>query len=250
MVQGKHAGGAGRYWAVGAVAGGVLLAVAVGGLWLNERGDGPLRAAPATSSSSAPSIAPPAITTPSPTPSTTTRTVPAGLRACEKAVEAAERLVSEAGTGADHWRRHVKAYRDVVDGRIPYAAADREWRVTREAGPGDVRRFARAERAYRGVADDCQGVTQEAGAELSATAQACADRRLTAAEAVSSGRRVMAQWDGHLDDMAARVSHRLSDGQARVLLRAAVREAPGRLTTFERAREALDDAPTCELPAA
>lgn len=75
-------------------------------------------------------------------------------------METAERAVAEAGTGADHWRRHVKAYRDVVDGRIPYAAADREWRVTREAGPDDVRRFTRAERACEDSAADCEGATQ------------------------------------------------------------------------------------------
>lgn len=246
MVQGKHSGGTGGYWVAGAVAGGVLLAVSVGGLWLNERGDGPLRAAPAAT----PAVEPPAVTLPSSTPGTTARAVPPMLRACAQAVQAAERVVDEAATGADHWRRHVKAYRDVVDGRIPYAAADREWRLTREAGPGDVRRYERAEQAYEGSIADCEGATSQAGEELSATAQACADRRLAAAKAVTSGRRVMAQWDGHLDDMAARLTHQLSDGRARVLFRTGAREAPGRLAAFQSARKALQDAPACELPTA
>lgn len=65
---------------------------------------------------------------------------------------------------------------------------------------------------------------------------------------MTGARRVMAEWDGHLDHMAARLSQQLSDGQARVLFRAATREAPGRLAAFAAGRQGLEDAPACELP--
>ena len=165
-------------------------------------------------------------------------------------MRAAELIVTLGSRGAESWGAHVQAYRDVVDGEIRYAEADREWKRTKKAGETDVARFKQAADSYEPVGGVCRDVRSEAGDAHQQRARACAERAQAADAAVRRADRVMGQWEDHLEQMAQRDSHLLGDAQARRLFRAAVKKAPGDIEALSQAGERLEQAPECDVPSA
>ncbi len=259
MARARHAGaGAGARWGTaGAVSALLLLGAAGGGLYLTTRDVQPERSvsapvlAPSTApTSDSPSTAPSSpSSSPAPTASGRSTALPEALLDCGRAVRTAERVVSAGSRGGENWGAHVQAYRDLVDGEIPYRQADREWKRTKKAGGTDVKRFDQASDAYEPASDACRGVEQKAGGTSAALAEACAERGAVADAAVRRADQVMDRWEDHLEQMAQRESHRLGDAQARKLFRVAVKKAPGEIKALQRAEDRLERAPECDVPA-
>lgn len=256
MARARHAdAGAGTRWGTaGAVSALLLLGAAGGGLYLTTRDVEPERtvSAPVLAPTSAPASPPPAAPSASssaPTASARSTTPPDALLDCGRAVRAAERAVDVGSRGSQNWGAHVQAYRDVVDGEIPYREADREWKRTKKAGKSDVARFDKAFDAYEPAGKACQGVEEEAGGTSADMVEACAERAEVADAAVRRADQVMDRWEDHLEQMAQRDKHRLGDAQARELFRVAVKKAPGEIKALQRAEDRLDRAPECDVPA-
>jgi hypothetical protein len=190
-------------------------------------------------SSSSPSASP----SPSPTPSSQASQEPAALRACAKEVAGAEKVVAAAKQGVANWHMHVQARTDMLDGRMSVTEMDAMWKRTRLSGPADQKRFSTAMDAF----DPSPACTKldKVPAAQKGEATECVARDRTAHKAMDAAKAAMADWKSHLANMAAYAAGEMSSTEAQTKWVEAWRNAPPNIEAYEKARKALDDAPSC-----
>jgi hypothetical protein len=169
--------------------------------------------------------------------------VPAALRACAKEVADAEKVVSAAKKGVAHWRTHVQARTDMLDGRMSVSEMDAMWKTTRLAGPADQKRFHAAMDSYH-PSPACTKLS-DTPSQAKASAADCSARYKSAEKAVEAAKAAMADWKSHLDNMAAYAAGEMSSEEAQTKWVEAWRNAPPNIKAYQKARTALDDAPSC-----
>jgi hypothetical protein len=172
---------------------------------------------------------------------------PATLRACAASVNSAERAVTVAGTGVGHWRRHVKARTDMLEGRISEKRMHAIWARTKAAGPGDQKRFDEAMRASDRLSR-C-GRMRGVPATDRTMADHCRERARAATRALSSGEAAMKDWRVHLANMAKYAHNKMSASMAQDRWVRAWRNAPKNISRFRAARATLNGAPRCSAVA-
>jgi hypothetical protein len=200
-------------------------------------------AASADSSSPSPSAESSPGASPTTGPSGGTAQEPAALRACAKEVAGAGKVVAAAQQGVAHWRTHVQARTDMLDGRMSVSEMDAMWKRTRLAGPADQRRFKAALDSYDS-SPACRDLGDVPAADKS-TAADCATRYKAGKAAMAAAEAAMADWKSHLGNMAAYAAGKMSREEAQTKWVEAWRNAPPNIKAYEKARTALDDAPSC-----
>jgi hypothetical protein len=168
---------------------------------------------------------------------------PAALRACAEEVAGAEKVVAAAKQGVDDWHTHVQARTDMLDGTMSVTEMDAMWKRTRLSGPADQRRFSTAMDAYD-PSPACTKLKSVPAADK-ADAADCAARYQSAEKAMDAAKAAMADWQSHLDNMAAYAAGEMSPAEAQSKWVEAWRTAPPNIEAYQKARAALDDAPSC-----
>ena len=165
------------------------------------------------------------------------------LQTCRERVEAADALLKAADTGIGHWSQHVQAQTKADRNRISVTMLDRVFEKTREAGPADRKRYARARKAYDAVDGSCASVPG-APAELAADLTSCSTRAEAQKRLLRAAEPAMADWKAHLAKMERSAEDPQPDDQA-VWLRD-WRAAPPHLGAYTEAVQKFeDDAPRC-----
>jgi hypothetical protein len=158
--------------------------------------------------------------------------------ACAAEIRTTEAVVAAARTAAEHWREHVQARTDLLNGKNSEAATKAIWKRTRLAGPGDIAALNAALTAQAKSADSCAKLP-------GATAAACT-QRLTALDAAATADRAAAgDWANHLAMMAAHAAGDFGAEHAQEMWVAAWTHAPRNLNAAARANATLATAPTC-----
>ena len=194
---------------------------------------------------SAASTAPAPRTSPRPTADSSAQVSRAteALRTCRERVEAADALLEAADTGIGHWSQHVEAQTKADRNRISVTMLDQMFAKTREAGPADRKRYARARKAYDEVEGRCTSLPG-APAELAADLTSCSTRAKAQERLLRAAEPAMADWMAHLGKMRRSAENPQPDDQA-VWLRD-WRAAPPHLDAYtEAAQKFQDDAPRC-----
>ena len=228
MARGKRARRKGRArWWIGAVAAAVL--VSLGALWAphvtffgGEPSDDDRRGIALQGQGSA-------------------RTL---LATCAADLEAADRAVSVAAAGVQHWRTHVEARTQMLDGDISLRTMTAIYERTRRRGGTDHDRFDAALRAVEG-AGPCAELRSVNSESVGPPGPDCVARSQAAIEALAAARAAMADWQSHLHHMDSYDDGGMSTGTARRLWIAAWREAPGNIAAYHDKRRALARAPSC-----
>ena len=198
----------------------------------------------------APNTRPSASTRPSPSaaPSSATKAPNrAGLRklrACATTIHATERAVRAADIGVSHWKSHVQARSDMLEGRISMKEMDSVWARTQAAGPLDQKRFRQALRAS-GQPSKCDLRISDMSPADRQLAAHCVQRSRSATRALSSAEAAMKDWRVHLANMAKFANNKMSASMAQGRWVKAWRNAPKKISAFRTARDALNEAPTC-----
>ena len=158
--------------------------------------------------------------------------------ACAAQIRTTEAVVAAARTAAEHWREHVQARTDLLNGKNSEAVTKAIWKRTRLAGPGDIAALNAALTAQAKSADGC--------AKLSGATAAACTKRLTALDAAATADRAAAgDWANHLAMMAAHAAGDFGAEHAQQMWVAAWTHAPKNLNAAARANAILADAPTC-----
>jgi hypothetical protein len=116
---------------------------------------------------------------------------------CRNAVALAERDLQAAGAAMVHWRRHITAMTDLVDGRITLAQATRFWDATRLAGKRTVESWWDADAEFRRGSRACLG----APVAGSGPAASCQVRTSAAAVLLATERGSLRDWRRHIKQM-------------------------------------------------
>jgi hypothetical protein len=176
-----------------------------------------------------------------------TRT-PAGMAldggtTCTAELAAAAALITASESGAENWLGHIQARSDGMAGLITNEEMREIWRVTREAGPDDVEKFADANDAYASV----EGACEEAADTIEEFTEECATSADLAARAVDSARTVIGEWHGHQENMATFADGGMTADQAQSDWEEAWARAPDDFAAYDEAVAAFADAPGCAV---
>ena len=229
-----------------------IAAAAFFGFRILTGNDSPSQASPlpSTASSSGTGTTTPSTST---TTATATATVSAEFVAVQKALQecmaresAAQALVDAATRGAQHWSDHVQGQNDINSGaRSLLDVKTNTWGPTRKAGPDDVAAFQSALANYTGVSG-CQNVSaMSAPGELKPKLDACAAHQAALDKYVEASKAVIADWQGHLGEMADHADGHVNSYQAQENWLKRWREAPAHLDPYKAAAAALASAPAC-----
>jgi hypothetical protein len=183
---------------------------------------------------------------PAPSAEASQAAVSPALRRCAADVSRAEKVVAAAGDGVSSWNSHVQARTDMLNGRMSVSEMDDMWERTRLAGPVGQQRFRDALDSYdaKSSCDDLRSSSQAGQASAG-----CVARFDTAAKAVDAAEAAMKDWKSHLDNMAAYAAGEMTRDEAQTRWVRAWRDAPVHIKAYEKAREALSDAPPCDAEA-
>ena len=183
----------------------------------------------------------------SPSSSDTTASNRAGLRklrACATSVRKTERAVRSASIGVSHWKSHVQARTDMLEGRISMSRMNEVWARTQAAGPRDQERFKKALRAH-GQPSKCSRRIPGMSPADRKMAGHCVQRSRAATRALSSAEAAMKDWRLHLSNMAKFANNKMSASMAQGRWVKAWRNAPKNISAYRTARAALAKAPAC-----
>ncbi|MBO0810451.1 MAG: hypothetical protein J2P23_00230 [Microlunatus sp.] len=164
------------------------------------------------------------------------------MQKCTQQVDAAEKVISVATSGIDHWRLHVKAQTDHLNGTISRTQMEAEFKRTKLLGPGDKTAWEAATKAWR---EDDKACAPVAGADKqSATTLQVCSTRLTAIEtAMPAARAAMGDWFAHQRAMA-RSAEGLEADPMGVWMHTYY-AAPKNLNAWAAAKRQLDRVPQC-----
>jgi hypothetical protein len=160
-------------------------------------------------------------------------------------VSNAERVIEAAGTGVGHWRQHIQARTDMLQGRISEKKMNKVWERTQRAGPADQRRF-RATAGRYPSRSHC-GRARTYPPRLRRLAQACVIRAAATTRGLRAAHGAMRDWRVHLANMRKFSRGRMSAAMAQGRWVQAWRNAPIHITAYRSARAALHRAPACTM---
>lgn len=164
------------------------------------------------------------------------------LGRCRSVVDAADEVVEAGRIAGQHWNTHVTSQYRRNAGKISEATMKKNFARTREAGPDDMKRWGSATATLESASGTCQAgdeMTQEAVATL----EQCQARREAQDRMIDLTRPVVADWNAHLEDMAASAAGTVDDPMAAWVK--AYRAAGSNLDPWNKARKNYDP-PVCE----
>lgn len=172
------------------------------------------------------------------------------MAACTTYLDAGAAVVKEATTGVGNWSGHIGARTGWLAGRISDEQKAATYKETKLAGPDDQRRFHAALEEYESLAD-CSELDElvDAGVagDLANAIDACLDRRDGTDAAVLAGSAAMADWQEHLDAMAAHADGEMTDTEGNVAWEQAATAAPTNINAFEEASDKWENASECSV---
>jgi len=187
----------------------VLCAAAGGTAWGLSRGGSsgaaPSPAATTTRHTSSEAAPPPAPATSSASPvssaTTSTTTTPSAalrqLTECRAALGTGQRLVAAADQNYADWSAHVYAQTDYDKGKITFKQAQGIWDRTKKAGPGDLKKYGTAKKAWdKADHKACTGLKAGDGAAPNVV-KACGDRSAAMLDLIAKAGPVYTGWKGH-----------------------------------------------------
>lgn len=166
----------------------------------------------------------------------------ARLDSCRDRVGQADAVLAAADTGIGHWADHVQAQTDANDGRITVERMDATFARTRLAGPDDQDRYRKAAAGYADADGSCSpvaGATKKKAAALAG----CQDRLDAQQPVLQAAGAAMADWKSHLAAMARSRAHHMDEAEQ--IWIDAWRAAPPHIKAYDKAAEAILDAPDC-----
>lgn len=171
------------------------------------------------------------------------------LVACAQALELADEAVAAAEPGVDNWEAHIRAHTDLVNGEVSWPEAEQIFDETAADGPGDLKRFDAAEKAYQEAADACDGLQEvEFGDRLAPAAEACQYYSAAARSAVEAASATIEDWREHLADERKHAEGELTGDEAEEKWIQAWRNGGPRITSFRSAVDQRDSTPACPTP--
>ena len=172
--------------------------------------------------------------------------VPDELTACSESVAAAQEVADAAALSAEHWKTHYTAQLKIDSGDYTFEEAGKDWGETKKLGPGDVKRFAAAEKAYSKVADACADLDVDAlDEEYADQATSCVERASVLADVVKRGAAVNKDWDDHIEQMKVKADTPADEYYEWWI--DVVKDAPKNMKPYDQAVKALKEAPACEV---
>lgn len=163
------------------------------------------------------------------------------LESCRKRVSAGDAVIKAARTGVGHWSDHVEAQTKADRDKITITMLDKVFDKTREAGPADQKRYAKARTTYRSADGSCKavpGAPKDQAADLST----CGKRADAQKPVLRAAEPAMEDWKSHLDQMAHSRKHPSPGDQE--AWRKAWRAAPPNIHAFEKAIKKFRDGDT------
>ena len=222
------------------VVGVVAAVIALGGVAIAQFGSAgkpstqPTQSASHSLHNASPSVTPPTISSPA--------AVAAGKSAavaCAAELRTTEAVITAARNASEHWREHVQARTDLLNGKNSLDITKAIWKRTRAAGPADIAAVNSAVAEQASAKGGC--------ARLTGTAAVTCKQRLAVLQAAAAADRAAAtDWANHLQAMAAHAAGDFGAEHAQELWVAAWSRAPRNLNAAARATAALADAPACK----
>ncbi len=184
----------------------------------------------------------------SPSPSMPTDSVSAAAQkafeGCQAKVRAADEVIKQGKTGAEHWAGHIQAQTDGNAGKISTKQMKAQFKATRLKGPGDLKRYDDALSAYKDLDGSC-GEVKEADGVMAAALADCNTRSKAQKPLMSATDAAMGDWKAHLTFMQRNKVHQAgSPSQALQTWLNQYYAAPKNLNAFKKASDSFD-APSC-----
>jgi cytoskeletal protein RodZ len=239
-------GGKRRGLALGILIGVLIIAAAVGAIFVvqNRAGSSAHEQSPShisgarQSASADPSQSP----TPSPSPTADQQAVADAVSTCTHQVEAADAVITAATTGIDHWSQHVQAQTDHLNGTISRTEMEATFKRTKLLGPSDETAWQTATKAWHADDSACAPVSG-ADQQSQSTLQLCSARLTAVEQAMPAARNGMSDWFGHLASMKRSAAGMDPDPMATWMT--AWHHAPKNLDAWKSAKDQLADVPKC-----
>ena len=159
------------------------------------------------------------------------------LESCRERVQAGAAVIKAAETGVGNWSDHVEAQTKANRDRITVTMLDKVFAETRDAGPEDQRRYAKARKAYRAADASCEPVPA-APEDQAADLASCRERAEVQERVVRAAQPAMNDWKAHLEQMERSERNPSPDDQEDWLR--AWRAAPPNIKAFNRALEKFE----------
>lgn len=164
---------------------------------------------------------------------------------CAARLQAGQDVVDEAEVGIGHWSEHVNARTDLLAGRNTSDETRAIWKRTKLAGPADLGRVDAAMSAYQALPGCADFDVRQAPQEWRSEMRACSSRATSIAATVASAMAAMADWEHHLNAMAAHADGLMDAGEAQEMWVEAWANAPTNIDGFHDALDELKRAPDC-----
>ena len=154
------------------------------------------------------------------------------MTACQRKVDAADKVLSAARTGVLHWATHVQAETDADAGKISTSLMQARFAKTRVAGPGDQSRYAKARSEYQKLDGSCAKV-KGASASVAGKLADCRERADAQKPVLAAAANGMADWKNHLAAMQRSREGHVRNAQGVWL--EAWRAAPPHINAYKKA---------------
>jgi hypothetical protein len=229
-----------------AVAGALLVggSFAAWKFWPNATTAGPQAQSSTTAAESqAPSTA---VSSPSPSETTSPASAAAqeALEACQAKVRAADEVINQGTTGAEHWAGHIQAQKDGNAGKISPEQMKARFKATRLKGPDDLKRYDEARSAYQDLEGSCEEV-QESDSVVVAALADCDERSKAQKPLMTATNAVMKDWRAHLTFMQRNALHKAgTPSEALATWLKQYNAAPKNINAFKKADKNFE-APKC-----
>jgi hypothetical protein len=227
--------------AVALVAGGLFAAWK---LWPDSTTAGPQAQSSTTAAESPASST--AVSSPSPSETTSPASAAAqeALEACQAKVRAADEVIKQGTTGAEHWAGHVQAQKDGNADKISPEEMKARFKATRLKGPDDLKRYDEARSAYQDLEGSCEEV-QESDSVVAAALADCDERSKAQKPLMTATNAAMKDWRAHLTFMQRNAVHKAgSPSEALATWLKQYNAAPKNINAFKKADKNFD-APEC-----
>jgi hypothetical protein len=228
-----------------AVAGALLVggSFAAWKFWPNATTAGPQAQSSTTAAESqAPSTA---VSSPSPSETTSPASAAAqeALEACQVKVRAADEVINQGTTGAEHWAGHIQAQKDGNAGKISPEQMKARFKATRLKGPDDLKRYDEARSAYQDLEGSCE--EEESDSVVAAALADCDERSKAQKPLMAATNAGMKDWRAHLTFMQRNALHKAgTPSEALATWLKQYNAAPKNINAFKKADKNFE-APKC-----
>ncbi|MGB5953176.1 MAG: hypothetical protein WBG57_11775 [Ornithinimicrobium sp.] len=169
---------------------------------------------------------------------------PEALQSCRAEVAAGDAYAAATATAAANWKEHYSASVQYNAGEISLATAERQFAESKARGPADLEAISSTSQAYEEARGACEGIeAAEFSDAWAQEAQTCSERSVVLADVAETGSDVNSDWAEHIEMMGNK--DQVDPGAYYDRWRSMVKAAPDAMEPYEKAAEALQQAPVC-----